>query len=536
MFSIRSKLMLTNGLSLLLLILLSCVVTYVMQRNTAVVKDIDSTGYPSLNISSANLSLLNEAFERFNVAVTLGDDELLDNNNSVRQEITNNLKRLLVLQPEQEPRINQLNNQVVQYFSAASNLAKSIIAGGVDLAGATPIAQQNNQHYEALKSDFEGFYNLNRNGLADTIQSLALQNENTARFIQLACLISLILIALLALFIVNGIRNDLHLITEKMRNISSGDGDLRARLEYHKQDELKDLVTYFNLFVSKLNDNISQVIGNTQALSDISSNLLTANQAARQVSEQQLAAMAEVASAVMQMTYVAADISGNAQDTAQAVSRSMSLSLEGSATVNQTLSALDLLVRDVQQTSTVVSELNDSTRNAESILLTINAIAEQTNLLALNAAIEAARAGEQGRGFAVVADEVRTLAGRTQSSTQEIQAVLASLQSKADIAMGIIRNSLVNTELCNQKSNQAERTIKNVAENMSDIDQRNILIAAATEEQVQTNKEMESHLLNVQSMSQKTVNSLMLVDEMVQEIERVKEALMLVSRQFKIHD
>ncbi|MGL4712375.1 MAG: methyl-accepting chemotaxis protein [Shewanella sp.] len=318
-----------------------------------------------------------------------------------------------------------------------------------------------------------------------------------------------------------------------MKDIASGDGDLRVRLDYSKDDELKELVTYFNQFVAKLHDNISNVVTNTHVLSSISTNLTQENRNAKAVSEQQLMAMDEVASAVLQMTHVAADISHNAHDTARAVSDAMALSQTGAASVLETQHSLELLVTDVNKTAEVVAELNESTKNAESILLAINSIAEQTNLLALNAAIEAARAGEQGRGFAVVADEVRTLASRTQTSTKEIQAVLESLQTKADIAMSIIRNSLNNAELCNQKSLEAETTIKQVAVNMADIDQRNELIAAATEEQGQTTKEMESHVLNIQNMSHQTANSLTRLDEMARSIETVKVQLIRVTEQFK---
>lgn len=535
MLTIKAKIIVTNCVSLILLIALSLVVSSVLDRNSSVVQTVNSLEYPSLNLAATNLGLLKEASERFNIAVTIGEEELLAQNLQVKDAIAQNLQQILSYKPELSAKVAALRNDSNHYFSSAHQLAKSMIDGSADMSKAAGQAQENSALYERLHQQFDAFYTLNNDSLTTTIEDLVADNATTESVVQFACVVGVLVIATIAFFLVSGITRDLRLITDKMKDISSGDGDLRARLDYNKDDELKELVTYFNRFVTKLHDNISNVVRNTHSLSTISSNLLEANQSAKQISEQQLGAMDQVASAVMQMAHVATDISANANDTARAVNSAMNLSQKGASTVQQTLTALDLLVTDVKKTSSVVAELNESTKSAESILLAINAIAEQTNLLALNAAIEAARAGEQGRGFAVVADEVRTLASRTQSSTREIQAVLEGLQGKADQAMGIIRNSLHNAELCNEKSFEAEQTIKSVADNMSDIDQRNILVATATEEQGQTTKEMESHVLNIQVMSQQVANSLQQVDDMVQSIETVKEHLMSVTEQFKTH-
>lgn len=533
--TIKTKIILTNCLVLTLLIMLSLIVTRVLSHNSTVITKVNTLEYPSLALTANNLALLKEAFERFNVAVTLGDDELLTNNLKVKSQITSNLQSLLSHKPELSSQIASLNNKISQYFTHADTLAKTMINGNADMTKAAADAQRNNADYEKITAEFETLHTQNTTNLESSIQQLVEKNDSTVTLIQLACIISVLVTAIIAFLLVTGIKNDLQLITNKMKDIASGDGDLRVRLEYSKDDELKELVTYFNRFVENLHDNIRNVVINTDTLSNISNNLLEANSVAKTISEKQLAAMDEVASAVTQMTNVAADISSNAQDTAKAVSNAMALSHNGANTVHQTLESLELLVNDVQKTAGVVSELNDSTKSAESILLAINSIAEQTNLLALNAAIEAARAGEQGRGFAVVADEVRTLASRTQASTKEIQTVLEDLQAKANIAMNIIGESLTNAERCNQKSNEAEVTIKDVALNMSDVDQRNVLIAAATEEQGQTTREMESHLLNIQNMSQQTVNSLKQVDNMVQSIEKVKIQLTSITEQFKTH-
>ncbi|WP_162618048.1 methyl-accepting chemotaxis protein [Shewanella halifaxensis] len=396
------------------------------------------------------------------------------------------------------------------------------------------MARSNASLLEEIKSELDEQYKALQIEFETGVNDLALENQETAIKVQVFSIACLIIVGVLTWFIVTGIRNDLAKIIGKMQDISSGQGDLTARLEHNKNDELKALVDHFNQFVETLHANISSVVENIVSLKAISQELTHTNSATQSLSQEQLHSVEEVASAVSQMSEVAIDIAGNATDTAGAVGNALKSSKQGSDFVQETIVAINNLVTDVKSAADVVSDLNNSTKNAESILDAINSIAEQTNLLALNAAIEAARAGEQGRGFAVVADEVRTLASRTQTSTQEIKRVLELLQSQTNVAMEIISTSVVNAEQCTARSNDAEASLSQVIDNVSDVEQRNELIAAATEQQGQTTQQIENHLLQIRDMSHKTAESIGSVNQVAQEIERIEVNLASVTAQFKI--
>lgn len=206
----------------------------------------------------------------------------------------------------------------------------------------------------------------------------------------------------------------------------------------------------------------------------------------------------------------------------------------GEQQVKSTILAVQELTHDVSNASLVVKQLNDNTQSAGSILESISSIAEQTNLLALNAAIEAARAGEQGRGFAVVADEVRTLASRTQSSTQEIQSVLLQLQDQAKTASSIISDSVVKAETCVEKSIVAENSLQKITSDIIEISQRNESIAAATEEQEQTSTRIETFVEEIRKMAEGTSNSVQQVDAVAQDIQKVTRNLSTLTGHFKV--
>ena len=231
--------------------------------------------------------------------------------------------------------------------------------------------------------------------------------------------------------VVRGIRADLANISDKMHDIAEGDGDLTVRLQHEKNDELKPLVESFNSFVSHLQQNVTHTIDNVTQLDSISGSLVKSSQVTNELSTKQHLSIEEVSSSLNQLFLAARDIATNANDASSSASSASEQASLGEQQVESTIVAVKELTNDVSNASQSCQTTKRQHTKCRFILESISAIAEQTNLLALNAAIEAARAGEQGRGFAVVADEVRTLASRTQTSTQEIQSVLLQLQEQA---------------------------------------------------------------------------------------------------------
>lgn len=319
---------------------------------------------------------------------------------------------------------------------------------------------------------------------------------------QLAAILVLLVVALIVLNWFNGVLLlPLHNVSRSLSEIASGGGDLSRRLPITSNDEVGQLAVNFNSFVDHMNDLVRHIRAqatdlqeNAHAMAD------SAVTSVRELDVQQQQ-IGMVAQAMNEMTNATQEIAHHAEHTADSVRESVSSASDGKQQVDKTRDSIVVLAEKVEQAGSVISTLNSNAQNISGILATIKGIAEQTNLLALNAAIEAARAGEQGRGFAVVADEVRVLSQRTHASTEEIQTMIGALQTTAQNAVTIMEDSRRLAGGSVDNADNASRSLDKINEVVGMISGMAVQIATAAEEQSHVVKEVLTNITSIKAVA-----------------------------------
>ncbi|MCY9875863.1 methyl-accepting chemotaxis protein [Vibrio natriegens] len=294
---------------------------------------------------------------------------------------------------------------------------------------------------------------------------------------------------------------DLNRVSHALEEIASGEGDLTQRLEPRSDDEVGKLAENFNRFVGNMHTMVTTLSHVSSSLSEQART--TAQQAeerSQRISYQQ-DEINMVATAVNEMAAATQEIAGNAESTASHSEEVVGACAHGSSQVSQTQSSIQNLAKEVQVATDVIQDLEAHGNSINTILSTIQDIAEQTNLLALNAAIEAARAGEQGRGFAVVADEVRVLSQRTHASTKEIQETIEMLQGTTKKAVGIMGDSRLLADTSVDDANSAAASLTQIHSAVEQINDMATQIASAAEEQASVTTEITRNTEGIRDVS-----------------------------------
>ena len=332
--------------------------------------------------------------------------------------------------------------------------------------------------------------------------------NQTSSMTIIAVLIAILAVVMTAIYMTYKFTIDkkLKFITNTVSELAKGEGDLTIRLDVKDSDEIGELAILLNQFLEQHQKFIGEIAQSTDSLIGASENMALIVEDTQQGIIQQQTQTEMVATAITEMTATVQEVAGNASDAEAAAEHANKEANSGRSIVSNNIIAINSLASEVENATQVIQTLHTESENIGSVLDVIKGIAEQTNLLALNAAIEAARAGEQGRGFAVVADEVRTLASRTQQSTKEIQEMIEALQTGTKSAVEVMAKGSAAAEKSVKQAADAGDSLSNINQSVASISAINSQIATAAEEQSHVASEIDKNVNNISEIAKQTAD------------------------------
>ncbi|ATR85130.1 methyl-accepting chemotaxis protein [Pseudomonas sp. FFUP_PS_473] len=422
---------------------------------------------------------------------------LMDKRNAQIDEVRKTYEPLIADQNERAT-YNQYVQLLSQYRQLEARMKNHAQSGQLDELR-TLLNRELLDNSEQINTLMENLVKINTEQTRNTNQVAAEQYSTAFTLVIALLVVATVLTFVCALLLTRSIVKPINDALHAAEQIA--EGNLTRPIQTQGRDEAARLLQAMAKMQNKLRDTLHQISGSANQLASAAEELNSVTEESARGLQQQNNEIEQAATAVTEMTSAVEEVARNAVSTSEASKDATRSAGDGRDLVMETVSAIERMSADVQGTAELVSNLAEESRDIGKVLDVIRGLADQTNLLALNAAIEAARAGEAGRGFAVVADEVRALAHRTQQSTSEIERMIGSIQGGTEQAVNSMRNSTERAESTLNIARGAGLALDTITGAVAQINERNLVIASAAEEQAQVAREVDRNLVNINDLS-----------------------------------
>lgn len=530
--SITKKIHSITCIAVIAFIVIVLINSFAMSDNKDSLNEMSDASYKVVKLTSSNVVLLEKLDELYTQAVTFGEQDLIDKATATYANITSNISAI------KELNINLINKETTDtlsdYNKTATTIASGMVNGTADFSKIQEQAKQKTALYTSTLNSFKDAQTKSDNRFFELVDDTKARSDTALNLMLIVSVISLALLLMMAIWIAKNIGSSASDAANNLSLLATGKGSLSTQLTVNSEDEIGQVSINFNSFIALLKETVSEVIAVCQPLTESSTRLVQGMEQAERATSKQTSDAEIVKQSMEEMKQSVGDISQSAANASSAAETAEKEVEQSRTQVQMSVSASRTLSNEINQAASTINKLADDTKNVSTILNVITSIADQTNLLALNAAIEAARAGEHGRGFAVVADEVRELASRTAQSTNEIRELLDALTTAANESVEAMTTA---SDMATDNATAAEKTgisIEKIAEQILEINGMNSQIAAATEEQTSVASMVVENVSNMHLSFEDTTDSLKSVREVATTLHYLSDNLLDATAKFKM--
>ena len=531
---IATKIFLIPGIAALSFIIYLLITVYTALNNGATLEKVQKVQFPALQLSASTLVDMQKVRDTLASAVTTGDQDTLTMAQELAEEAKSGLNQIASISPEFRSEISRISSGFDNYFDVAYDVSQSMVNGTADFSRLGELSAQMNQSYDGAIAAMSQFRDAQQAAFEEAFKNTDSANTSLISTGVILAVVVTILLFGTAVPIVRGIKQSIDDVVRSLKDIAQENGDLTVRIETKSEDEIGELVYWFNQFMDKLQGVVRDVVEASLPLSNLAQNLRGVTEETQRTIDVQQKSATNAKRAVDTMSGSVDGVAHSAAQAASDANEATTAASEGRQIVQQTVTSIQQLAENVRETADVIARLESDSNKVGSVLDVIKGIAEQTNLLALNAAIEAARAGEQGRGFAVVADEVRTLASRTQQSTEEIQSTIEQLQNAAHSAVEVMSRGTEQATSSVETANKAGSSLETITSTIGRINQMNEQIAHNTEYQRTVAVDIVRHVDEIHERTEQTASRSGELGSMCNELADLAQHLESIAKQFRV--